>query len=63
MAIIAAKNSNIDLENILKTIPKLKSVNGRLERICKIKNKSIVILDYSHTIHYTCHSFLFAHFL
>jgi len=49
MAIIAAKNSNIDLENILKTISKLKSVNGRLERIGKIKNKSIVILDYAHT--------------
>ena len=49
MAIIAAKKSNIDLNKILLTIPKLKSVEGRFEKIGKIKNKSKVILDYAHT--------------
>ncbi len=49
MAIIAARKSNIDLKKILLTIPKLKPVEGRFEKIGKIKNKSKVILDYAHT--------------
>ena len=49
MAIIAAKNSNIDFKRILKVIPKLNSVEGRFEKIGKIKNHSKVILDYAHT--------------
>ncbi len=49
MAIIAARKSNLSLNKILKTIPKLRSVEGRLEKIGKIKNKSKVILDYAHT--------------
>jgi len=49
MAIIAAKKSDIDIKKILKVIPKIKSAEGRLERIGKIKNKSKVILDYAHT--------------
>jgi MurE/MurF fusion protein len=49
MAIIAAKNSNLDLDKILNIIPKLKPVEGRLEKIGKIKNLSKVILDYAHT--------------
>ncbi len=49
MAIIAAKKSNLNLKAILSVIPKLKSVEGRFERIGKIKNKSMVILDYAHT--------------
>jgi len=49
MALIAAKQSNIDLNKILSVIPKLKSVEGRFESIGKIKNKSKVILDYAHT--------------
>ena len=49
MAIIAAKKSNLNLKDILRVIPKLKSVEGRFERIGKIKNKSMVILDYAHT--------------
>ncbi len=49
MAVIAAQNSNIKLEKILAILPKLKPVDGRLEKIGKIKNESKVILDYAHT--------------
>jgi MurE/MurF fusion protein len=49
MAIIAALKSNIDIKKIFKVIPKIKSVDGRLQRIGRIKNKSKVILDYAHT--------------
>ncbi|EDZ60439.1 UDP-N-acetylmuramoylalanyl-D-glutamate [Candidatus Pelagibacter sp. HTCC7211] len=49
MAIIAAKNSNIGLNKILNKIYKLKPVEGRFEKIGKIKNHSKVILDYAHT--------------
>ena len=49
MAIIAAQKSNIKLEKILAILPKLKPVEGRLEAIGRIKNKSKVILDYAHT--------------
>ncbi len=49
MAIIAAKSSGISLDKILNTIPKLKPVAGRFEKIGKIKNQSKVILDYAHT--------------
>jgi murE/murF fusion protein len=49
MAIIAAKNSNIRLNKILNKISKLKPVEGRFEKIGKIKNHSKVILDYAHT--------------
>jgi len=49
MAIIAAKKSNIGIKKILQTIQKIKSVEGRFERVGKIKNKSKVILDFAHT--------------
>ena len=49
MALIAAKYSGISLNKILNTISKLKPVEGRFEKIGKIKNKSKVILDYAHT--------------
>ncbi|WP_072090750.1 UDP-N-acetylmuramoyl-L-alanyl-D-glutamate--2,6-diaminopimelate ligase [Candidatus Pelagibacter communis] len=49
MAIIAAKYSGISLDKVLNTIPKLKPVEGRFEKIGKIKNQSKVILDYAHT--------------
>ena len=49
MAIIAARRSNIGFNEILNTISKLKPVEGRLEKIGKIKNHSKVILDYAHT--------------
>ena len=49
MAIIAARKSNIDIKKIFKVIPNIKPVEGRFEKIGKIKNKSKVILDYAHT--------------
>ena len=49
MAVIAAKNSHISLDKILNIIPSIKPVEGRLERVGKIKNLSKVILDYAHT--------------
>ncbi len=49
MAIIAAQKSSLNLEKIVKIIPKLNSVEGRLEKIGYIKNQSKVILDYAHT--------------
>ncbi len=49
MAIIAAKNSNLSLIKILNVLSQLKPIDGRLEKIGKIKNKSKVILDYAHT--------------
>ncbi len=49
MAIIAANKSNIPLNKIMNCLDKIKSVNGRLEQIGKIKNCSKVILDYAHT--------------
>ena len=49
MAIIAAKNSNISLIKILNVLSQLKPIDGRFEKIGKIKNRSKVILDYAHT--------------
>jgi murE/murF fusion protein len=49
MAIIASIKSNIDIKKILKIISKIKPVEGRFERVGKIKNQSKVILDYAHT--------------
>ncbi|WP_440675995.1 UDP-N-acetylmuramoyl-L-alanyl-D-glutamate--2,6-diaminopimelate ligase [Candidatus Pelagibacter sp. HIMB1593] len=49
MATMAAQKSNLNFENILKVLPQLKPVEGRLEKIGTIKNNSIVILDYAHT--------------
>ena len=49
MAVIAAKKSNIEIRKIVEVIPKIKSVEGRFERIGMIKNRSKVILDYAHT--------------
>ena len=38
MAAIAAQKSNLNFENILKVLPELKGVEGRFEKIGKIKN-------------------------
>ena len=48
MAIIAA-SKYIPINEILKSIHKIKEVNGRMENIGKIQNNSKVILDYAHT--------------
>ena len=49
MAVIAANKSNLSIDKIFKAVSKIKSVEGRFERIGKLKNKSKVILDYAHT--------------
>jgi murE/murF fusion protein len=49
MAVIASIKSNINIKDILNVIPKIKSVEGRFEKVGKIKNNSKVILDYAHT--------------
>ena len=49
MAMIASERSNIKFTRIVNSIKKLKSVDGRLENIGKLKNSSKVILDYAHT--------------
>ena len=43
------RESNLDINKIWKIIPKIKPVNGRFEKIGKIKNRAKVILDYAHT--------------
>ena len=49
MAIAAAIQSNLKINNIVKKLQYVKPVTGRLEVIGKTKNNSIVILDYAHT--------------
>ena len=49
MAMLAAEKSGLKFEKIIKVINRVKSVNGRLEQIGNIRNKSKVILDYAHT--------------
>ena len=49
MSILAAIKSNISMYEIVKKIKYIKPINGRLEKIGKIKNSSIVVLDYAHT--------------
>ena len=49
MATIAAIKSDIGVKDIFNVIPRIKSVDGRFEKVGKIKNNSKVILDYAHT--------------
>ena len=49
MAVIASIKSNVKIKDILDVIPKIKTVEGRFDRVGKIKNNSKVILDYAHT--------------
>ena len=49
MSMIAAKNSGINLNRILNVITKLKPVEGRFEKIGKIKNRAKVIQLPSYT--------------
>ena len=48
-AIIAAYLSKLKMNKILKSIQKIKPIDGRLENIGNLKNNSKVILDYAHT--------------
>ena len=49
MAILAAIKSNLSIKDITKIISKIKPVEGRLEKIGTLRNKSKVLLDYAHT--------------
>ena len=49
MAILAANKSGLEFRKIINVIQNIKPVEGRLEKIGKIKNNSKVILDYAHT--------------
>ena len=49
MAILAAKNKNLKFNKIVKILHKIKPINGRLEKVGKLKNNAICILDYAHT--------------
>jgi len=49
MAMLAAEKSGLKFKKIIESINKVKPVNGRLEQVGDIKNKSRVILDYAHT--------------
>ena len=49
MAILAAYKSGLKFKRIINVVKKIRSVEGRLEKIGKIKNNSKVILDYAHT--------------
>lgn len=48
-AVMAAYLSNIKIKNIIKSLGKIRPIEGRLEKVGIIKNKSTVILDYAHT--------------
>ena len=50
-AIVAAYLSGIKIDNIIKSIYKIKPISGRLEKIGNLKNKARVIIDYAHTPH------------
>ncbi len=49
MAVLAAEKSGIKFDDIVKQLNRIEPVEGRLEKIGKIKNNSKVILDYAHT--------------
>ncbi len=49
MSILAAESSKINFGKIMNKIGKLKPIDGRFEKIGKLKNNSFVILDYAHT--------------
>ncbi len=49
MAILAAYKSGLKFKKIIDILHKIKPVEGRLEKIGKLKNNSRVILDYAHT--------------
>ena len=49
MAILAAENKSLKFKKIVKVLNKIKPINGRLEKIGKLKNNAICILDYAHT--------------
>ena len=49
MAILATFNCGLSKNKIFKQLHKIKPVPGRLECVGKLKNKSIVVIDFAHT--------------
>ena len=49
MSILAAETKKLPIGKIIDCISNIKPPKGRLEKIIKLKNKSIVFLDYAHT--------------
>ncbi len=49
MSILAAKLSGININKILKNIKKIKEVDGRLQLIKILPNRTKVFIDYAHT--------------
>ena len=49
MSILASYKSGLEIKKIFKVMHKIKPVEGRLEKVGDIRNKSKVILDYAHT--------------
>jgi len=49
MAILVAANCGLSIKKILKQIPKIKPVPGRLECIAYLENCSKIIIDFAHT--------------
>ena len=49
MSILAAYKSGIKIKKIINIVHKIRSVDGRLEKIGNLRNNSKVILDYAHT--------------
>ncbi len=49
LAILAAKICGLKIKKIFKKIDKIKSIDGRLELVRKLSNKSKIFLDYAHT--------------
>ena len=48
-AIIAAYLSKLNINKILRSIHKIKTIKGRFEKIGNLKNNAKVVLDYAHT--------------
>ncbi len=46
---VLAANKILPMKKIIKSLSKIKPVNGRLEKIGNLKNNSIVVLDFAHT--------------
>ena len=48
-AICCCLGLNIKVKNIIKILPKISKPIGRLEEVGKLKNNSIIYVDYAHT--------------
>ena len=49
MAILAAESPKLKFKQIISKLNKIQPVKGRLEKVGKLKNNAICILDYAHS--------------